>query len=61
MDNIQVLTRNGHRRVHQLANTHQEQEIQKLTLFLMRNYQGELKGNKTPVDVAIELLGKENR
>lgn len=39
-----------------LAETHQEKEIQKLMMFLVRNYPGELNGDKSPIDVAIELL-----
>jgi len=46
----------------QYANCHQEQEIQKLVMFLMRNYQGRLNGDKTPVDNAIEIMrrGRNN-
>lgn len=39
-----------------LAETHQKKEIQKLMMFLVRNYPGELNGDKSPIDVAIELL-----
>ena len=41
------------------AKRHQEEEIQKLQLFLMVNYQGRLDGDKTPVENVIEILRRE--
>jgi len=45
----------------QYANCHQEAEIQKLAMFLMKNYQGQLDGNRTPVDNAIEIMREERK
>ena len=42
------------------ADTHQEEEIQKLQVFLMRHFQGELISDKTPVENAIEIIKKAN-
>ena len=44
----------------QIVETHQEEEVQKLQLFLMINFQGQLDGDKTPVNNAIEILRKES-
>ena len=56
MEKVQALTKDGHRRLHQLANIHQEKEIQKLMMYLMKNYQGHLDETQTPVDNAITIL-----
>lgn len=63
MKKVQALTIEEHKKAHQpltqYANTHQESEIQKLNNFLMKNYQGRLNGEKTPIDMAISLLKGE--
>ena len=37
-----------------------EEELLKLALYLQTNYKGQLDRDKSPVDMAIELLRKEN-
>lgn len=38
------------------TNCHQEEELQKLQIYLMKNHQGKLAGDKTPVENAINIL-----
>jgi len=36
-----------------------EEEMQKLAVFLVKNYQGRLGGGKSPVDCAIEIMNED--
>ena len=56
MEKVQALTKDGHSQLYHLANSHQEKEIQKLMMYLMKNYQGHLDETQTPVDNAITIL-----
>lgn len=40
----------------EMAENYLELEIQKLATFLMKNFPGQLTGDKSPVDLAIEIM-----